>query len=70
MGLLARWWDTCAGLVYLLVLVARTGFSTRGAYWQWRTHTAFGNGMPPRAQRVEAVLDYARWIATMRRAAR
>jgi hypothetical protein len=45
-------------------------FRFRGPYWQWRLHTAFGRGYPPRRELIGAVLAYGRWIRQMRRIAR
>lgn len=58
------------GLIWLGVLVARSGFALKGPYWTWREATAFGNGTPNKSDRRRAVLEYARWISAMRRAAR
>jgi hypothetical protein len=63
-------WDTCIGLFWLLVLVARSGFALNGPYWSWREATAFGNGQPSKAEKRRGVLEYARWVCAMRRAAR
>ena len=47
-------------------------FRFRGAYWQWRLHTAFGRGYPSvvwwkRGSIVHSVLEYGRWVYRMRR---
>lgn len=54
---------TARGLVLLGLMAARTRFRMRGAYWAWRRETAEGSGGAiSRAERVRAVLEYARWI--------
>lgn len=58
------------GVFWLALLVARSGFAIHGPYWSWRDATAFGNGTPSPADKRRAVLEYARWVAAMRRAAR
>ena len=45
----------------------------RGRYWHWRMETAFGTDvtrMPPRLERLRAVLRYGHWVGRMRRLAR
>lgn len=59
--------DTLGGLYELLRLALISRFRFRGPYWQWRLHTAFGRGMPPRAELIHSVLDYARWVYRSRR---
>lgn len=60
--------DTLGGLYELARLGVITGFRFRGAYWDWRLHTAFGRGYPAsRAELVRSVLAYARWVHRMRR---
>jgi hypothetical protein len=44
-----------------------TGFRFKGQYWQWRTHTAFGRGMPKRGELIRGVLAYGWWMHRMRR---
>ncbi|MBY0313845.1 MAG: hypothetical protein K2W85_17405 [Phycisphaerales bacterium] len=68
-ALAIRWLlDTLGGLWELLRLGVVTGFRFNGPYWTWRTQTAFGRGWPDsRAQRIGAILEYARWIRRMRR---
>ncbi len=62
--------DTVAGLSDLLLLFAKTGFRLRSPYWQWRLHTAFGRGYPSKREFARGMLEYARWVSRMRRAAR
>lgn len=63
-----RWLiDTLGGLWELFRLALITGFRFRGPYWQWRLHTAFGRGYPPRGELVRSVLDYGRWVYRARR---
>jgi len=56
------------GAVYEL---ARLGIITRfrfkGEYWQWRLHTAFGRGYPPRAEMIRSFVEYFRWVHRLRR---
>ena len=54
--------------------LARLAVITRGRlagrYWRWRRETAFGTDparMPPRAERVKAVLRFGHWVGRMRR---
>ncbi len=57
-----------------IVALARLGLATRwrldGKYWSWRHETAFGSD-PSRWPRVQcrrhATMEYARWVADMRR---
>lgn len=54
----------------LALLGWRTGFRRRGAYWAWRMETAFGHDaarMPDASSRRHAIIDYANWVAAMRR---
>jgi hypothetical protein len=63
--------DTIFGLFDVLLIVMRSGFRLNGAYWRWRTETAFGQDRahwPPRRQRLAATLEYARWVHRMKRA--
>lgn len=63
-----RWLlDTLGGLCQLARLGVLTRFRFRGPYWQWRLHTAFGRGYPPRRELVRSVLEYGRWMHRMRR---
>ena len=57
--------------------LARLAIVTRGRlhgrYWHWRRETAFGTDpsrMPPRMERLRAVLRYGHWVGRMRRLAR
>jgi hypothetical protein len=62
--------DTLGGLYQLVRLAALTRFNLRGAYWQWRMHTALGSeAAEPGAVRrnLRSVMDYARWVHRMRR---
>ncbi|MCC6660516.1 MAG: hypothetical protein IT437_06475 [Phycisphaerales bacterium] len=59
--------DTLGGLYQLARLGVLTRFRFRGPYWQWRLHTAFGRGHPPRRELVRSVLEYGRWMHRMRR---
>lgn len=48
----------------------KTGFRRSGAYWSWRMETAFGTDaarMPDAKARRRAIVDYANWVASMRR---
>jgi len=63
--------DTLGGLWQLALLAGKTRFRLTGAYWRWRMETAFGSDhrrWPPRRQRIQAILDYARWLHRMKRA--
>lgn len=59
--------ETLGGLYQLARLGVLSRFRFSGAYWTWRMHTAFGQGMPPRPELISSVLDYARWTHRMRR---
>jgi hypothetical protein len=59
--------DTLGGLWQLLRLAALSGFRLRGPYWQWRFHTAFGRGVPPRGELIRAAIEYGRWVHRIRR---
>ena len=69
-----RWMiETIGGLWELLRLAFKTRFRLRGKYWRWRFETAFGNDpsrMPPRRERLRAMLEYGRWVYRMRRVRR
>lgn len=59
---------TILGLGELLRLGVLSRFRLRGAYWTWRRQTAWGPwGPPTRADGRRALLEYARWVRTMRR---
>ena len=63
-----RFLETLGGLYQLTRLGVDTRFRFNGPWWQWRLHTAFGNGMPAsRRELARSVLDYGRWIYRMRR---
>lgn len=63
-----RWLlDTLGGVYELARLGLLTRFRFRGPYWQWRLHTAFGRGYPPRAELLRSVLDYGRWMHRVKR---
>jgi hypothetical protein len=48
-----------------------TGGKLKGAYWTWRWQTALGeNHGKSRWELARAALEYGRWVARMRRAAR
>jgi hypothetical protein len=59
--------ETLGGAWELLRLGMITRFRFRGPYWQWRLHTAFGRGYPPRRELIASTLEYARWMRQMRR---
>lgn len=60
--------ETCGGLYELIRLGFLSGFRFKGAYWQWRLHTAFGRGYPAsKGELVRSVLEYGRWIHRLRR---
>ncbi|MFG0284631.1 MAG: hypothetical protein ACF8R7_09440 [Phycisphaerales bacterium JB039] len=67
MGAVRHAADTIGGLWELLRLGWLTRFRFRGPYWQWRMHTAFGRGYPPRRELIASVLEYGRWMRRMRR---
>ncbi len=59
---------TIGGIYELIRLALITRLRFRGAYWQWRMHTAFGRGYPAsRLELVRSVLAYGRWVRRMRR---
>lgn len=62
--------ETLLGLWELTRLSVLTGFRFRGPYWQWRLHTAFGRGYPPRGELIRSVIEYGRWMARLRRGLR
>lgn len=65
---MTRFCETLGGLYQLLRLAIVSRFRLRGAYWSWRTQTAFGRGWPHgRLARWHAIMDYARWVHRMRR---
>ncbi len=56
------------GGVLALVRLAMLGaLSKRNRYWQWRQSTAFGRFTVSAKDRRRAVLDYGRWVHSMRR---
>ncbi|HMN41385.1 MAG TPA: hypothetical protein PKE29_11115 [Phycisphaerales bacterium] len=60
--------DTLGAVYELARLGMISGFRVRGAYWSWRTSTAFGRGYPEhRREAIGAVLEYGRWVHRMRR---
>jgi len=61
---------TVAGLWFLLVILLRSRFRLGGPYWVWRRRTAVGHERRPTRETVAGVLEYARWVARMRRIAR
>lgn len=62
------WTETAGGLLLLARLGLVSRFRFRGAYWTWRTETAFGRGWPAgRFGRAIAVLHYAQWLWRMHR---
>tara|TARA_Y100001933_G_C18768455_1_gene467113 strand:- start:281 stop:478 length:198 start_codon:yes stop_codon:yes gene_type:complete len=62
---------TLRGLILLGLLVVRSRFRLRGAYWTWRRETAEGSGGSiTRGERLGAVLEYARWLDRMHSIAR
>ncbi|TVQ60924.1 MAG: hypothetical protein EA378_10125 [Phycisphaerales bacterium] len=65
--MIARFWLTAVGLTLIGVAVLRTRGAWRAAYWAWRWETAFGRGVPPRRELIPALLEFARWTASMRR---
>ncbi|MFM1889286.1 MAG: hypothetical protein RLZZ565_43 [Planctomycetota bacterium] len=70
---LGRWCANLVGLACLSSMAWATRLRMRGAYWAWRRETAFGSDpkrWPDPAARRRAILEYARWVAAMRRLAR
>ncbi|MCE2966840.1 MAG: hypothetical protein ACK55O_01185 [Phycisphaerales bacterium] len=60
--------DTLGGIWQLARLAIISRGRLGGAYWTWRTHTAFGKGRPPtRREAFAAALGYGRWVHRMRR---
>lgn len=58
---------TLPGSLYELArLGVLTRFRFKGAYWQWRLHTAYGRGYPQRRALVRATIEYGRWVRRMR----
>ncbi|MEM9065471.1 MAG: hypothetical protein AAGB51_08280 [Planctomycetota bacterium] len=56
------------GLLWLVPVLSRTGFRTKGPYWDWRMETALGkSGTPPRGEGLKANLNYLAWVHRMRR---
>jgi hypothetical protein len=65
--------DTISGCWCLLSMAVATRFRMRGRYWSWRRETAFGSDRsrwPKAADRRRAIVEYARWAASMRRLVR
>lgn len=72
-SMLGRWRANLSGLACLASMACATRMRFRGAYWSWRRETAFGSDpgrWPKPAARRRAILEYARWVASMRRLAR
>lgn len=59
--------DIAGGLYELARLAVLSRFRFKGAYWQWRLHTAFGRGYPPRGELIWSVIRYGVWVRKMRR---
>jgi hypothetical protein len=58
-----RFLETLGGLYQLARLGVISKFRFKGAYWQWRMHTAFGRGYPStRAELIRSTLEYGRWM--------
>ncbi len=57
------------GLLGLAMLGLATRFRLRGAYWQWRLHTAFPDGAPAGGRRelVRSAIEYGAWAWRTRR---
>ncbi|MFZ9692770.1 MAG: hypothetical protein ACO3EP_12090 [Phycisphaerales bacterium] len=71
--LLGRWRANLSGLACLASMALATRMRIGGAYWSWRRETAFGSDpsrWPAPAERRRTILEYARWVASMRRLAR
>ncbi|HEB60289.1 MAG TPA: hypothetical protein ENJ06_00530 [Phycisphaeraceae bacterium] len=59
---------TLPGALYeLLRLLLLSRFRLRGRYWRWRMETAWGNNPPGKREMLRAILEYARWVRSMRR---
>ncbi len=59
---------TLPGAIYELArLAVISRFRFKGAYWQWRFHTAFGRGTPARPELIRSLLAYGHWVGRMRR---
>lgn len=67
--MLGRVLDTLGGLWVLLTLFVRSKGRLGGAYWRWRTSTAFPGGSHPQGRlgAARSALDYAAWAWRMRR---
>ena len=67
--MLARITDTLGGLWVLLTLFVRSKGRLSGAYWSWRTHTAFPDGSHPKGRlgTARSALEYAAWAWRIRR---
>ncbi len=65
--MLTRVTDTVLGLYELARLAFVIRFRFRGAYWQWRMHTAFGRGTPGRLGLIRSAIDYGAWAHRLRR---
>jgi hypothetical protein len=58
-----RFLESLGGLYQLARLGVISKFRFKGAYWQWRMHTAFGRGYPStRAELIRSILEYGRWM--------
>ncbi len=64
---LGRAVEAAWGLWELCRMALLSGFRIRGAYWNWRLHTAFGRGFPPKADLIRSVLRYGAWVHRMRK---
>lgn len=59
--------DFVGALWELFRLAWITRFRFRSPYWQWRMHTAFGRGYPPRAAYRRSIFHFAKWVHQLRR---
>ncbi len=60
-------WDALIGFLRLAIA---TRFRLRGAYWTWRSETAFGSDptkQPGRMSMMRMAIEYAAWTTRMRR---
>lgn len=65
--MIGRVFEFVGGLYQLARLGVLSGFNFKSAYWQWRLHTAFGRGYPPRAEMIRAAIAYGMWMHRLRR---
>jgi len=65
-----RWILDLVGTIWVLATLGWVSrFRLRGAYWSWRMHTAFADGIPEAKEHglFRSVFEYGRWAWRIRR---